>query len=137
MVDDISGEVQRNDLAVERTDLARERNLLANERTFSAWIRTGLAMVVAGLAAGRLLFAGDQSGIPCYIAALLILTGGCVFALALWRYIATYHRLRGEGLNVLPLWMLTVLVVVLCVCAALALLLVLSPGPAAGLAIGI
>jgi putative membrane protein len=112
-----------NGLARQRTDLAQQRNLLATERTFAAWIRTGLAAVAAGLGIAGLLENLGPPRIIRSIAVILVLAGGGIYVLALWRYVQGYRRLRQEGERVTSLIVITGLIVALVVTAALALAL--------------
>lgn len=111
-----------NGLARQRTDLALQRNLLALERTFAAWIRTGLAAVAAGLGiAGLLTDLGPRWAIFSG-AIVLVLVGGTIYILALWRYIQGYRRLRQEGERVASLLVVSAMIGALVTSAALALL---------------
>jgi putative membrane protein len=107
-------------LARERTDLAQQRNLLANERTFSAWLRTGLSAVVAGLGIARLLDYSGMLWIARAIGAILILTGGGIYAIALWRYCQDCRHPAREGVRTTPIWLMTILVAALLLSALLA-----------------
>jgi len=115
------------DLAKERTDLAQERNLLASERTFSAWIRTGLAAVASGLGIAHLLGSTGWAWVPRAIGAILVLTGGGIYIVALWRYYEGYQKLGPKGLRRLPMWLLCLLTLALVVSAILGFILLFQP----------
>ncbi len=112
-----------NGLAQQRTDLALQRNLLAMERTFAAWIRTGLTAMGAGLGIAGLLRSLGPPWIILTISTILVLAGGSIYALGLWRFLQGYRRLRNEGLRVTSLIVIVGLIVALVTAAALALAL--------------
>jgi|GEM_PF-7129021 len=89
-------EKSKQHLAEERTEWAHERTLLAKERTFSAWLRTGLATVATGFGATRLLRTMEPRWIVLVLGAVLIVSGGVIFALAFWRYRLKMDQLGGQ-----------------------------------------
>jgi putative membrane protein len=112
-----------NGLAQQRTDLALQRNLLAMERTFAAWIRTGLAATAAGLGVSGLLGHLGPPWVIVTISIPLVLAGGAIYVLGLWRYLQGYRRLRNERQRVASLAIIVGLIVALVLTAAMALAL--------------
>lgn len=119
---DIQGDSDK--LARERTDLAQQRNVLANERTLSAWLRTGLAAMVTGLGIARLLGSGGSLLIARSIGAILILTGGAIYIIALRHYCSICQRLEQENMRAMPNWLLNALVAAFLLSSLLAFVLV-------------
>ena len=76
-----------------RDTLALKRTLLANERTFLAYVRTALSLI-----AGSAVLFQFFSDIPLYllIAWLLILSGGLVLLVGLFRFIRVARQLKAE-----------------------------------------
>ncbi len=112
------------ELAKDRTDWAQERTLLAKERTFSAWGRTGIAAMAAGLAIARLIEVADSPWIARTIGAILIVTGGAIFALGFFSYRKALKQLADEGVRGMSIWAIGILTFGLMFSAALALLLI-------------
>lgn len=111
-------------LAEDRTDWAQERTLLAKERTFSAWSRTGMSAMAVGLGIARLLNTTDNPWIARTIGAVLIVTGGAIFALGFFSYRKALQKLADEGVRGMSIWAIGILTFGLIVSAALALLLI-------------
>jgi putative membrane protein len=76
-----------NGLAQLRTQLSLQRSLLAIERTFAAWIRTGLASMGAGLGVAGLLGHLAPPALVLAISITLVIVGGAIYILGLWRYL--------------------------------------------------
>lgn len=109
----------KQDLAQERTDWAFARTILAKERTYSAWVRTGLAAVAAGLGITRLLQTLEPRWAVYTLGALLVCTGGMMFALSFWRY---RQPLDDDAVNTgAPVWLIGLLTGALFAAAALGL----------------
>ena len=107
---------------------AERRTLLANERTFSAWLRTGLTSIGGGLAVARLLGGDDTGeGLARIVGMLLVLAGGGVSMLGLWRYARVSRVLERERIPVLPLWVAWVLAGTLTTVSLMVLLLIIRP----------
>ena len=108
----------------ELRDLALERNLLAYERTFSAWIRTGLTAMAAGLGIFHLFKTPDMPWITKALSFLFVSSGGGIYLVAFWRYYIGYKSLKGQGMQVTSVWLLSGLVMTLLITVILALFLV-------------
>lgn len=108
----------------ELRDLALERNLLAHERTFSAWIRTGLTAMAAGLGICHLFKAPEALWITKALSFLFVSSGGGIYMVAFWRYYIGYKTLKGQGMQVTSVWLLSGLIVTLLITVFLALLLI-------------
>jgi putative membrane protein len=117
-------EGSKQELAEDRTDWAQERTLLAKERTFSAWGRTGMSAMAVGLGIARLLDVTDSPWIARTIGAVLIVTGGAIFALGFFSYRKALKQLADEGVRGMSIWAIGILTFGLMVSAALALLLI-------------
>jgi putative membrane protein len=86
----------QTEMARERTAEARRRTHLANERTYAAWIRTALALIALGVGiAGyvNLALAG-RNGLFRALAAIFMIGGASVAALATWAYRRTYGSIE-------------------------------------------
>jgi len=118
-------EKSKQHLAEERTEWAHERTLLAKERTFSAWLRTGLATVATGFGATRLLRTMEPRWIVLVLGAVLIVSGGVIFALAFWRYRLKMDQLEASGVRGVPTWIIGSLTLALLICTGLGLALIL------------
>lgn len=116
----------KQQLAEDRTDWAQERTLLAKERTFSAWGRTGISAMAAGLAIARLLTTVDSPWIARLLGAVLIVTGGAIFAIGFLSYRKALKKLAEEGMRATPLWALGAITFGLMFASVLALLLILE-----------
>ncbi len=114
----------KQELAEDRTDWAQERTLLAKERTFSAWGRTGMAAMAVGLGIARLIGTTESPWIARTIGAVLIVTGGVIFALGFFSYRKALKALAEEGVRGMSIWAIGALTLGLIICAALALLLI-------------
>ncbi|HEV2132086.1 MAG TPA: DUF202 domain-containing protein [Longimicrobiaceae bacterium] len=114
----------RQELAEDRTDWAQERTLLAKERTFSAWGRTGMSAMAVGLGIARLLATTENPWIARTIGAILIVTGGAIFALGFFSYRKALKQLADEGVRGMSIWAIGILTFGLMVSAVLALLLI-------------
>lgn len=110
-------------LARQRTDLALQRNLLAMERTFAAWIRTGLAATAAGLGISGLLASLGPHWLIFTMSTTLVVAGGAIYVLGLWRYLQGYRRLRNERQRLASLAVIVGLIIALVATAAMALAL--------------
>lgn len=115
-----------NGLAQQRTDLALQRSLLAMERTFAAWIRTGLASMAAGLGVTGLLGHLGPPWIILTISTTLVVAGGAIYVLGLWRYLQGYRRLRNKRQRTTALVVIVGLIAALLATAALALVLLVA-----------
>jgi putative membrane protein len=127
MSEDFSDESKhpsRNELAEDRTEWAQQRTLLAKERTFSAWTRTGLSCMAAGLGIARLLSDVDSLWIARALGAVLILTGGVVFAVGFFSYRRALIKLAEEGIRSTSIWLIGVITLAMVLGSALALILI-------------
>ncbi len=116
----------KHELAQDRTDWAQERTLLAKERTFSAWGRTGISAMAAGLAISRLLGSVGSPWIARTLGAVLILTGGAIYALGFLSYRKTLRKFAEEGVRGTPLWIIAAITLALLFSTVLGLLLVFA-----------
>jgi putative membrane protein len=73
----------------------RPTDHLANERTFLAWFRTGLTLIALGIAAGQFLTLDVAPGVPLVrvLSTILVVTGGALVALGLYRYRSNRARI--------------------------------------------
>jgi len=115
----------RKAMAQERTELALERTLLAHERTFSAWVRTGIAAMAAGLGIFHLLQSLRFPWAPKIIGVILVLAGGGIFIVAIWRYYQGYRKLKHQDIKLTSVWLLTGLILSLLISVALAFIMLL------------
>ena len=76
-----------------RDKLALKRTLLANERTFLAYVRTALSLI-----AGSAVLFQFFSDAPLHLvtAWLLILSGGCMLIVGLFRFIRVGRQLKAD-----------------------------------------
>jgi putative membrane protein len=113
----------RNELAEDRTDWAQQRTLLAKERTFSAWTRTGLSCMAVGLGIARLLSSVDSLWLARALGAILIITGGVIFALGFISYRRALIKLSEEGIRSTSIWLIGVITLSMVLGSVLALIL--------------
>jgi putative membrane protein len=109
----------------EPVDLAVHRTLLASERTFAAWIRTGLASTVAGIAVAQFLSNQGASWAGMAVAVMLIVSGGGLCLVAIWRYRRDRKRFRSDG-RAGTVWLVEIIGFAFLAASLLSLLLVLG-----------
>jgi putative membrane protein len=114
---------EQDELSQRRTGLAYQRTLLAEERTFAAWVRTGLASAAAGLGIDRLLADFEPRWLVLTIATILVITGGSIYILALWRYIQGYRAMREACERTIAVEIVGALILALLATTVLALVL--------------
>lgn len=114
----------RNELAEDRTEWAQQRTLLAKERTFSAWTRTGLSCMAVGLGIARLLSDVDSLWLARALGAILIISGGVIFAVGFISYRRALIKLSEEGIRSTSIWLIGVITLAMVLGAVLALLLI-------------
>jgi putative membrane protein len=115
----------RQELAQERTEWALQRTLLAKQRTYSAWLRTGLSSMAVGIAVVKLLGEAGLRWIPVAMGIALILVSALIQVHGFQGYYRAYRRLRREGIQEDPVWMLALIAGGMLLSTLLALMLVL------------
>jgi uncharacterized membrane protein YidH (DUF202 family) len=110
-------------LAAQRTDWSLQRTLWSAERTLNSWLRTAMAAVVGGLAIAQFVQPVAHGWIATAVGGIFALAGISIYVYGLWRYRVALDRLRREGLEVTPPWIMLVIVTPLIVAALLALIL--------------
>jgi putative membrane protein len=114
----------KNELAEDRTEWAQQRTLLAKERTFSAWTRTGLSCMAAGLGIARLLSDIESLWVARSLGAILIVTGGVIFALGFISYRRALIKLEEENIRSTSIWLIGVITLAMGLGSVLALILI-------------
>jgi uncharacterized membrane protein YidH (DUF202 family) len=106
-----------------RTDWALQRTLWSAERTLNSWLRTAMAAVVAGLAIVQFIAPAQDAWITTSVGGVFVAAGVAMYVYGLWRYHTELSRLRREGLEATPAWVMIVIVAPLVLAALLALIL--------------
>lgn len=122
--DEDTKQPSRTELAEDRTEWAQQRTLLAKERTFSAWTRTGLSCMAVGLGIARLLSSAEWPWLARTLGAILILTGGIVFAVGFISYRRALIKLSEEGIRNTSAWLIGVITLAMGLGSVLALILI-------------
>ena len=93
---------ERSELAEDRTEWAQHRTVLANERTFSAWLRTSLSVMTVGVGIVELLRKDELDITIPIVGIILVLLGGGVSIVSLWRYFCVTKVLEEPKAHVTP-----------------------------------
>ncbi|HSQ22062.1 MAG TPA: DUF202 domain-containing protein [Coriobacteriia bacterium] len=109
-----------------RTDWALQRTLWSAERTLNSWLRTAMAAVVAGLAIVQFVQPAQYGWMATSVGGVFVAAGVAMYVYGLWRYHTELSRLRREGLEATPPWVMIVIVTPLVLAAVLALFLMVT-----------
>jgi uncharacterized membrane protein YidH (DUF202 family) len=115
----------RTEWAEDRTEWAQHRTVLANERTFIAWVRTGLSAMAVGVGIVELLREEDLDITIPIVGIILIILGGGISIVSLWRYFHVNKVMEKSEAHVTPTWVAASLTGGLLIVAILLLLQVI------------